>query len=295
MNESSQHETSSNPIIPEVMPAETAVARHLIPTTLDELASLPEEQGLAIVETRHKIVESLRRASVALTSPQDWLLFRAEDRITAYLQDSGCGRIMPLWGIDITPTDKPETITMTDDANGDFAIRTFGDAYCGATNAALKGVEGVRYSTEDFCRDLAPIQKKVRVTQASTANRNGNAVRRLTGLQNTAIEFIEDVWKGTGKSIALCPHGKGFGSKADRQGAGGVSAGTPKDVPAPVCEKCQKTMKFISGEGKTYASFWSCPDKKKVDGQWNDHSSVNDKQYREGLAKSAPRDPGQEG
>ncbi len=128
------------------------------------------------------------------------------------------------------------------------------------------------------------------------ANREGNAVRALAGLKNVAIEFIEEVWKGTGKSIALCPKGRGFGSKFDR--AGGQSQDqTPKDVPSPVCETCNKTMKFVAGGmsgGKKYDPFWACPDKKRVDGKWNEHSSINDAQYRQELAKKQPRQPGED-
>jgi len=62
-------------------------------------------------------------------------------------------------------------------------------------------------------------------------------------------------------------------------------------------------MKFVPGGtsgNRTYSAFWSCPDKKKVDGKWNEHSSVNDEEYRKSLAKAAqhpvdPPEPGSNG
>lgn len=294
MNESTnQPEQQSDPVIPEILREETAVAR-TIPVTLDELANLPEEQGLEKVENRVKIVQALRRASIELTNPQDWLLFKSPDgAVTAFLQDSGCGRILPLWGIDIEP--KNGFTRIDDEKDGEFAYECCADGFCNATGRFVKDVTGVRYSTEDFCKNLPPLLKDVRVKQASVANRNGNIVRALAGMKGVALEELQAVW-GTRKSIDKCSLGKGYGSKADRQGAGGVSAATPKDIPAPICETCQKTMKFIDGTGKNYKSFWACPDKKKVDGKWNEHSSINDEEYRKKLAASAAeRTPGQEG
>lgn len=246
---------------PEIVRNEIELRKPSIPVSVDELAALDEDHGVAIVQQRHKIVDALRRASISLTNPQDWLLFRADDRITAYLQDSGAQRIMPLWGIEITPKDDFHETRIGDDPDGDYAITCYGDAYCNVTNITLRDIEGTRYSDEDFCKSLPPIRKKIRVQQASVANRNGNAVRKLSGLSNVAIELIEDVWKGTGKTIALCPKGKGYGSGAERQGANVQQAA---DVPAglqPKCPECGEVMKFVPA-GKSargpYDAFWAC-------------------------------------
>lgn len=294
--------TASEPITPEIVKEETAVelSKPSIPVTVNELAQLSNDAGINVVKNREKIVDGLRRASIALTSPQDWLLFRAENRVTAYLQDSGCSRITGIWGITIHPIGEAEKL-MVDDDSDVYAMQTMADGYCETTKESVFGITGVRYSDEDFLRDLKGIKRKTRVIQASIANRNGNIIRRLAGLQNVAIEFLEEVWKNTGKSTSLCPAGKGFGTRAEREGAGGTPKGTPSDVPAPICEICNKVMKFVSGEGKSYESFWSCPDKKKdpATGKYNNHSSIQDKQYREGLAKSKAseqkREPGAEG
>lgn len=288
-------------INPEVMPAAALekVAPQ-IPVTIEELAALDEGVGVGIVEGRREIIDTLRKASILLTHPQDWVLYKADDRVTAYLQDCGCQRIKPLWGIDITPVGDFERVSVQGAPDDEYAYSVKGDGYCGATDSAVKGIEGLRYSTENFCKDLPPLQRMMRVRQAAVANRDGNIIRTLTGMKCVALEEIDTVWKaeGKGKNIALCVPGRGYGSKADRQGAGGTAKGTPTDVQPPVCEICNKTMKFVDGTGKTYDSFWSCPDKRKVDGKWNEHSSVNDKQYRASLAKAkepTDRDAGQEG
>jgi hypothetical protein len=285
-------------IEPEVIQEETSLVKPSIPVTVDQLAALEDEAGLLVVERRHKIVDTLRRASISLTNPQDWLLFRADNRVTAFLQDSGCQRIMPLWGIEITPKGGFVETRVNDDPAGDYAITCYADAYCNVTNQMMKDIEGTRYSDEDFVNGyhpLPPIKKKIRIQQAAVANRNGNAVRKLTGLSNVAIELIQEVWKGSGKSIDLCAHGKGFGSKQERAGAQVQEAAHVPAGKEPKCETCGAVMKFWpAGISKTsnkpYPAFWSCSSK--------DHKySIKDEEYQKILAinSTAERQPGEDG
>lgn len=295
----------TQPIEPEVMKNEVAISNPVIPVSVDELAALDENHGVAIVEQRHKIVDALRRASVSLTNPQDWLLFKADDRITAYLQDSGCQRIMALWGIEIIPKLGFIETRVGDDPNGPYAITCYADAFCNVTNIGMKDIEGTRYSDEDFVngRDpLPPIKKKIRVQQAAIANRNGNAVRKLAGLSNVAIEFIEDVWKGTGKAITLCPRGKGFGSKHERAGVGSAINDNP-DIKPPICDMCNMPMDHVrAGEkdGRKWEGYYKCKsyvwDNSKRTG--NGHSRISENEWvakMTAASKDQSRDPGQEG
>jgi len=259
------NESKDQAIDPEVVKNEIELRNPSTPVSVDELAALTDDQGVAIVNQRHKIVDALRRASVSLTNPQDWLLFKADDRVTAYLQDSGAQRIMPLWGIEITPKNGFQETRTTDDPDGDYAITCYGDAYCSVTNIAIKDIEGTRYSDEDFVNPrvpMTPIRKKIRVQQAAVANRNGNAVRKLAGLSNVAIEFILDVWKGTGKTIDLCAKGKGYGTGAERMGAAVQQAADLPEGMQPKCPECGQAMKFIPGgkssKGGEYEAFWAC-------------------------------------
>src|SRR5215475_1380387 len=90
---------------PEVVDEERGLElrRPSIPATINELAALGDKKGLAIVEARSEILHALRIASIKLTMPNDWSLFRAVDErgetITAFLGDQGCDRIKKLWGI----------------------------------------------------------------------------------------------------------------------------------------------------------------------------------------------------
>lgn len=279
-----QEQENDNPAIePELIHEEIATTRPSMPVTIDELAVIPDDRGIQIIQQRFKIIDSLRRASISLTSPQDWLLFKSpEGAVTAYLQDSGCKRIWQIWGIEIQPMGGFEKIT--DDETGDFACKCFGNGVSKVTGLFVENIEGVRYSNENYCKDLPKLQQEVRVKQAAIANRDGNIIRALTGLKSVALEMLEDVWKGTGKTSALCNLGKGYGSKYERRGAEQHDQ-APKDIAPPVCGLCKKTMKYVPA-GANYSAFWSCPDKKKgPDGRYNDHQSISTSDWEKKLAE----------
>jgi hypothetical protein len=270
MNQDPENE---NPAIePELIHEETALTRPSMPVTIDELAVIPDDKGIQVIQARYKMIDTLRRASISLTSPQDWLLFKTpEGAVTAYLQDSGCKRIWQIWGIEISPKEGWEKIT--DDETGDYACKCYGTGVSKVTGLFVENIEGVRYSNENYCKDLPRLQQEVRVKQAAIANRDGNIIRALTGLKSVALEMLEEVWKGTGKSSALCNLGKGYGSRTERKGAE-VHDQAPRDVPAPICDICGKSMKYIAASDR-YKAFWSCPEKKKgPDGKYNNHGSV---------------------
>jgi len=290
-------------IEPEIVEPEpqTAITRRRpdVPTTVDELASLQAE-GHEIIQAREQILQTLRSASIRATHPSDWLLFRAiddvsnEERITGFLQDSGCERVRALWGISIIPTDAFERIEAPD---GQFAYRTCGRGTCAITGEEVLEVEGIRYSTEDFVKYVDnPIQKEMRVRQAATANRNGNIVRSLAGLKQVPIQELESAWKGTSKKIGQCSHGRGYGSQAERRGAQVQEASHVPVGQEPICEICQSKARFVKAgvtrQGKSYSAFWSCPNK---DHKW----TIRDDEWKKLNQSQAPSDddraPGEEG
>ena len=226
------------------------------PVTLQALAKLDSGQGLERMNTAIDILTNVRRASIAITDPEDWLLFRRPDgRVTAYLSDDGCYRIEPIWRISVMPPGDADKFTFEEikDAE-DFAFVVSGNGYCKLTGASAIGVEGVRRSDEDFVREKKGIQKKIEVRKAAFANLHGGIVRKLTGLKNLALTELDSVWsaQGKNKSSAHCAQGRGFGSASER-------AGIAKDEygEAPICPKCQSKMRFFAGkDGRE--PFWGC-------------------------------------
>lgn len=260
--------------------------------TVSQLATLGTE-GKAIIEARRSIVDAAVRASISLTYPEDWVLFRDSktDRVTAYLQDSGCARVNKIWGIQVTPKHWNRT-----EANGDFSWSVIGDAYCKLTDTYLNDEEGLRCSTEQFVKQVSePLLREIRVKQAARANLNGSCVRRLTGMQSIPISMLDEVWRGSGKTTAKCIPGRGYGSRAEREGA---KVQQSADTPAgeePTCELCGGKMHFRAAgktsQGKDYTAFWFCPE--GGEGKRHEKSTIGHEAWLRSR-KSENREPGQD-
>ena len=129
----------------------------------------------------------------------------------------------------------------------------------------------------------------------------GILVREAGGLKRVPVEELDDVWKGTWKTSKMCPHGRGFGTQAERQGAQVRQADDLQPGEEPLCEPCDdagkiQKMKFVpagtsSRTGKAYGAFWSCSANKE-------HPTIQHSDYMkvvEVRRKAAAREPGGEG
>ena len=64
---------------PDPVRADSLVLRRPdVPVTLGELAAMKGE-AIEILDARVQILETLRRASIRATHPEDWVLFKARD------------------------------------------------------------------------------------------------------------------------------------------------------------------------------------------------------------------------
>lgn len=247
-------------IEPEIVEEDRSIElrKPSIPTTINELAALDEKKGLAIVEVRSEILQALRVASIKLTMPADWTLFRVVDErgetITAFLGDQGCDRIKKLWGIQIDNIGIPERIEAKD---GTFAYRITGDGKCAVTGECVFDMEGVRYSNERYAEEKPEgIQREVAVRKAARANLDGGITRELAGLKSVPIEELDKAWEGSWRKSSMCAKGRGFGSKDQRVGAGDEKTGTIDPADIPTCDICQVKLVF---RAKANPPFWGCP------------------------------------
>lgn len=293
MNSDTQEKTEGTQVLAPLL-EETALAQSA--ETVSDLATLGA-RGMAIIESRREVVDTAVRASISLTYPQDWILFRDKDtgRIIAYLQDSGCARISKVWGIQ---TEYKSLAKQESDDKLSFSWKVTGNAFCKLTGQYLNDEEGVRCSTEAFITQVKePMLKDTRVKQAAKANFNGSCVRRLTGMQSIPIEMLDEVWKGSGKTSAKCVQGKGFGSAAERQGA---KVQQSADTPAgeePTCELCGGKMYFKpagkTAQGKEYSAFWFCPE--GGEGRRHEKSTLSHSDWQKTVkTRTETREPGME-
>jgi hypothetical protein len=229
-----------------------------VPTTINELAALEDKKGTAIIERRVEIFNTLRVASIRLTFPHDWTLFKTpEGQVYGFLDDAGCDRIKKLWGIQVHnlgPNPQPRPAAKITGENGEFAYRITGDGVCGMTGESVFDMEGVRYSTEPYAQQKPEgIQRDVAVERAARANLDGGIVRELAGVKSVPIEELQAAWGGTWKKIEACNKGRGFGSANERAGGKGKSEVDQVDIPT--CPHCQTKLVFRPNGNPP---FWGC-------------------------------------
>lgn len=223
---------------------------------LAELAARKGE-GLAVIEARAKILETLRKAAIRATSPEDWLLFKdRKGAVIGYLQDCGCDRVRDLYGIEVQNVGRPEKVSGEDGESFTYLIE--GGGYCGITHQTVEAIEGGRSSTDDFVRDRQGVELELAVRKAARANLDGNITRELAGLKSVPLQELNEAWKDTNKTSANCRLGRGFGSGAQRQGADMQTGAGVTQSQAPKCPKCGGDMKFVAGKEGKYEPFWSC-------------------------------------
>jgi hypothetical protein len=82
-----------------------------------------KSEALEVIEARIQVLDTLRKAAIRATSPEDWLLFKAKDgSITGYLQDCGCDRVRDLYGIEVYDISVPTKIPGTEPGQFHYLI-----------------------------------------------------------------------------------------------------------------------------------------------------------------------------
>jgi len=225
----------------------------VIPHTLDELAARKRD-AMTIVEARIDVLKRVRVWALRSTWPQDFVLFRSDDGLViAYLEDAGCDRIRPYFGIEIVGVTEPAKTTMAD---GSYYYTIRAGGICKLTGEILEPVEGGRASTDDFVKHVTdPLQKDLNVRKAARASVDGIVVRTLAGVQSIAIEELREAWQGTTKQVDQCRKGRGFGTKSER--FGGAREGDPTVTP-PECPVCKVALRYIPAKDNRPA-FYGCP------------------------------------
>jgi len=236
-------------------PSALALRRPDIPVTLSELAALKGE-AVEIIEARVQVLETLRKASIRATSPEDWLLFKSPEeqggQVVGYLQDCGADRVRDLYGIEIFEVSKPEKIVGNDPTVFHYVISASGR--CKLTRQIVEQMEGGRSSTDDFCKGKSGAELELLVRKAARANLDGNITRELAGMKSVPVDDLEAAWTGTKKLVAHCRRGRGFGTRDER--VGGRSEKAP-DIDPPICPHCKTPGVYRPAKGDR-AAFYGC-------------------------------------
>jgi hypothetical protein len=227
-----------------------------VPVTLADLAARKAE-GIEIIEARGVVLATARKIGLRLTSPPDWVLFKAPEehggQIVGYLQDAGADRVRDVTGIEIFDVSTPEKVVGAQPGEFHYIVR--GSGRCKLTGQTVETMEGGRSSTDDFARGKAGVELELLIRKAARANLDGNLVRELAGMKAVPVEDLEAAWSGTHKKIDQCRRGRGFGTHDERLGARSEKA---PDVDPPICPHCKTPGVYRPAKG-TRAPFYGCP------------------------------------
>jgi len=227
-----------------------------VPITIADLAARKAE-GIEIIEARGVVLATARKIGLRLTSPPDWVLFKAPEehggQIVGYLQDAGADRVRDVTGIEIYDVSTPEKVVGA--MPGEFHYIVRGSGRCKLTGQIVETMEGGRSSTDDFARGKTGVDLELLIRKAARANLDGNIVRELAGMKAVPVEDLESAWSGTHKKIEQCRLGRGFGTRDERLGARTEKA---PDVDPPICPHCKTKGVYRPAKG-TRASFYGCP------------------------------------
>lgn len=226
----------------------------VVPRTLLDLAALRHD-ALPVIDTKIKVLTTIRKAALLMTYPTDWTKYRADDgSVICYLEDAGADRVRDLFGISIFDVTRAEKII--GDEPGDFCCVVMGSGRCSLTGQSVEMMEGVRGSKEKACEGLSGAMLEARVRKLARANLDGGITRELAGLKSVPEEELQDAWRGTSRTTDRCHQGRGYGTKAERTAA--RSQAPAPQVAAPVCPHCQ-ARGIYHAEKDGRSAFYGCP------------------------------------
>src|SRR3990167_4806321 len=193
------------------------------------------EKAIEKLETMVRVLDRLRRASIAATYPSDWLIHSSKDaegniiRQVGYLQDCGAERAGKLWGISISsPTIEREDFP----SDSTFSYHMMAEARSNVTGEVLDAVEGSRWSGQGFFQRKSsdgPNEKvnPTDVRKAAYANCHGRAVRALAGLNAVPLDMLTQAGIDVSKVVMI-----GYSKGAKGGESTGASVGTA-DITIP--------------------------------------------------------------
>jgi hypothetical protein len=169
----------------------------------EEIASAPQTISVLAAKDVKKAAEAaaeLQSASIRLTYPSDWIVFRAKDgQITGYLQDAGCQRVRPLWGISFAKFSPRTDLEESTTPDGHYLVDAYVEGLCALTGETLQeighrdsgGLFGPAWEEAWKAEDHLTLAKlRADVKKASIANAQGRIVRRASGLSQVPVDRL---------------------------------------------------------------------------------------------------------
>lgn len=198
-------------------------------STLDRWIESDPERAIKLIETRVRLLETLRVASIRATYPSDWIIHTSLDSAgqiisqRGYLQDIGAERAGKIWGVEVGSP----AIEYKDFPDGTFGWWMIAEAWSKTTGERLEYVEGARWSGDRFfARSIGADEKidPVDVRKSAWANLHGRAVRALTGLNGVPVEMLRQAGLDITKVVMVSYEKGAKGGESTGAGVGSADA-----------------------------------------------------------------------
>ena len=198
--------------------------------SMGAIAQADPDRAVQIVQARIEGLQTIRRAAIAATGPQDWVLFRdREGHVSALLRASGAAKVAGYYGVVIRP--RGDVVVRRGEDGGGKVAEIQVDAACAVLGTAICGLVASRHEGEQFTgRDHATVGLED-LKKAAYTSALAKAVRILCGLSGVSLSDLATAWECSEESAEKrCYRGSGYGKSADRQPA--ARPAPRRDAPA---------------------------------------------------------------
>ena len=225
--------------------------------TIDEIALMEPTRAVQVVKSRIEALETIRKAAIAATNPEDWVAFKdREGNVNYLLAASGAVKIRKYYGIS-TYRLRPEQPEISTDNDGRRIASICGDAFCNLTGEVALNVVGSRAADEHFVGRGTDEDLK----QSARTNLETKAVRILAGMKKVPTSELKEC----GINLDKTAKGSGYGTGAERK-AGKVIDDETKALRKKLGdnlikyaagdeEKASETLKQITANPPKFAGF----------------------------------------
>lgn len=163
------------------------------PTTVSSIAATDVEQAI-------RVATLLQEASIKLTYPEDWVMFKTRDGAeVCFLQDVGCERVRPLWGVSFDKVDLRQDFDEELLDDGHLYVSAATSAHCAVTGEYVQEI-GSRSSVGFFEKAWQsaaekPVERKnvaSNIRKAAMANARGRVLRTIMGMSQVPRERLRE-------------------------------------------------------------------------------------------------------
>lgn len=177
--------------------------------SVDQIALMEPKRAAEVVQSRIDALETIRKAAIKATKPEDWVGFKDGDGNVNYiLASSGAVKVRKPYGISTYKlySDEPEIYK---DDNDVMVAKIVGDGYCALTGEVALRVMGLRKSDEHFTGRGSIEDLK----QSARTSLETKIVRILAGMTRVSEEELI----AYSIDIKKTRKGSGFGTSSERK------------------------------------------------------------------------------